>query len=125
MSKEDKVKLNSIESNANNYKHPSTHNASMIVQDKNNRFVTDIEKANWDSKANSIDVYTKAELDKILENLPSNSESVMSFTKDITNTQWVKENNLYKVKIKHNLSTKNVLVSVIDKDSGESILSTF
>ena len=76
MSKEDKVKLNSIESNANNYKHPSTHNASMIVQDKNNRFVTDIEKANWDSKANSIDVYTKAELDKILENLLSNNVDI-------------------------------------------------
>lgn len=90
MSKEDKVKLNSI-----------------------------------DSKANSIDVYTKAELDKILEELPSNSESVMSFTKDITNAQWVKEDNLYKVKIKHNLSANNVFVSVIDKDSGENTLSTF
>ena len=47
MSKADKSKLDNIEGGANNYVHPSTHSASMIVQDSNNRFVTDNEKSNW------------------------------------------------------------------------------
>lgn len=33
------------------YTHPSTHPASIIVQDASNRFVTDTEKSNWNSKA--------------------------------------------------------------------------
>ena len=41
MSKEDKAKLDGI----TNYTHPSTHAASMITQDANNRFVTDTEKS--------------------------------------------------------------------------------
>lgn len=49
MSAEDKYKLDGIEMNANNYKHPDTHKPDIIVQDKDNRFVTDLEKATWNS----------------------------------------------------------------------------
>ena len=49
MSAEDKYKLDGIEYNANNYKHPDTHKADIIVQDENHRFVTDLEKATWNS----------------------------------------------------------------------------
>lgn len=34
-----------------NYTHPSTHPASIIVQDSSNRFVSDTEKSTWNAKA--------------------------------------------------------------------------
>ena len=46
----EKSKLAGIEEGANNYAHPSTHPASMITQDSTHRFVTDTEKADWNSK---------------------------------------------------------------------------
>lgn len=51
MSFTDKVKMDSIKFGANNYIHPTTHPASIIEQDSNNRFVTDEEKVAWNSKA--------------------------------------------------------------------------
>lgn len=41
-------------SNFNNYIHPANHIASIITQDVSNRFVTDIEKATWNSKEPAI-----------------------------------------------------------------------
>lgn len=49
----DKNKLLSIEENANRYIHPLNHNASIIIENKNKRFVTDSEKSIWNSKSNS------------------------------------------------------------------------
>lgn len=51
MSSSDKSKLNGVAAGANNYAHPSSHPASVIIQDANNRFVTDLEKATWSGKA--------------------------------------------------------------------------
>lgn len=56
----DKKKLDGIAAGANNYVHPSTHPASMISQDANNRFVTDAEKANWNSKETTTGAQSKA-----------------------------------------------------------------
>ena len=50
MSAADKTKLNGIATGANNYTHPSTHPASMIVQDSTHRFVSDNEISDWDNK---------------------------------------------------------------------------
>lgn len=44
------TKLNEIEDNANNYSHPSTHDASMITESTTKRFVSDTEKASWNAK---------------------------------------------------------------------------
>lgn len=49
----DRTKLDGIEAGANNYVHPSSHPASIITQDASNRFVTDTEKAAWNSKGSS------------------------------------------------------------------------
>ena len=49
-SKEDKVKLDGIQVNANNYSHPTSHPASMIVVDSTRNFVTDSEKTTWNAK---------------------------------------------------------------------------
>ena len=45
------TKLNGIATNANNYSHPSTHDASMITESATKRFVSDTEKNSWNSKA--------------------------------------------------------------------------
>ncbi|WP_341323349.1 hypothetical protein NSQ62_07715 [Solibacillus sp. FSL H8-0523] len=50
MSSADKTKLNGVATNANNYTHPANHPASIIIQDADNRFVTDMEKATWNEK---------------------------------------------------------------------------
>ncbi|REE57502.1 parallel beta-helix repeat protein [Paenibacillus taihuensis] len=49
MSAADKSKLDGVAPGANNYVHPATHPATMIVEDSTHRFVTDAEKANWNS----------------------------------------------------------------------------
>lgn len=43
-------RLANMEDNANNYVHPSTHKASMIVEDSTHRFITDLERVNWNNK---------------------------------------------------------------------------
>lgn len=56
----DKVKLNGIATGANNYAHPATHPPSIIVQDANNRFTTDVEKTAWNAKASTAIATTAA-----------------------------------------------------------------
>ncbi|HLT41950.1 MAG TPA: hypothetical protein VKZ95_04530 [Sphingobacteriaceae bacterium] len=48
----EKTKLASVEEDANHYVHPSTHPATMIVEDSEHRFVSDDEKAGWEQIAN-------------------------------------------------------------------------
>lgn len=47
---EEKSKLSEVEPKANNYVHPNTHAATIIVTDPNNRFVSDSEKSTWNAK---------------------------------------------------------------------------
>lgn len=54
MSRYDKIKLNTIEVNANYYLHPEFHPPTIIKQDPNNRFVTDDQIATWNSKAKGV-----------------------------------------------------------------------
>ncbi|MFR0781327.1 MAG: hypothetical protein ACLSH8_17240, partial [Zhenhengia sp.] len=49
----EKTKLAGIAENANNYAHPSTHDASMITELSTKRFVSDTEKATWNGKAST------------------------------------------------------------------------
>ena len=58
MSKADKAKLDSISSGANAYVHPSTHPATMIVEDSTHKFVTDAQIAAWNAKVNTSGTYT-------------------------------------------------------------------
>ena len=51
MAKEDKVKLDAIEAEANKYVHPDSHPASMITEDTDHKFVTETQIASWDAKA--------------------------------------------------------------------------
>lgn len=73
MSNLDKRKLNFIEDNANNYTHPSTHDASIIVEDSNRRFVSDDEKQNWNGKETIQGSQEK--VDTAIENLKTYTDS--------------------------------------------------
>ena len=52
---EEKTKLSGIAENANNYTHPDSHEAIMITEDENHRFVSDTEKAAWNNKVDKAD----------------------------------------------------------------------
>ena len=47
---EEKTKLAGIADNANYYAHPDKHDAEIITEDENHRFVTDAEKKEWNAK---------------------------------------------------------------------------
>lgn len=64
MSAEDKSKLDTIETGANNYTHPEKHEAAIIIEDETHRFVTDEEKSTWNTKATT--EYVKTSDDKVL-----------------------------------------------------------
>lgn len=53
-SNDEKTKLGGL----SNYSHPASHSPSIILQDANNRFVTDTEKTNWNNKASTTPVTT-------------------------------------------------------------------
>lgn len=57
---EEKSKLRGL--NAENYKHPESHPASMITETDDRKWVSPKNIFYWDSKANSEDVYTKDEV---------------------------------------------------------------
>lgn len=54
MSAADKAKLDGVAAQANKYEHPTTHPASMIVQDASHKFVSDVEKNTWNNKSDNI-----------------------------------------------------------------------
>lgn len=55
MSKDDKTKLDGIAENANNYVHPEKHLATEITEDATHKFVTDVEKSNWNGAKTKAD----------------------------------------------------------------------
>lgn len=71
-----KTKLDEIEENANNYKHPAKHVATMITQDATHRFVTDEEKNTWNGKSNFDGNYNN------LSNRPSIPTKISELTND-------------------------------------------
>lgn len=75
MTKEDKTKLDGIAPNANNYTHPSSHSPSIITQDENYRFVTDVQIANWTGK---VDQSQLEATNRNIETVNTNIESVTS-----------------------------------------------
>lgn len=69
MSKQDKMKLDTVEENANYYTHPENHDPSIISQDENNRFVTDQQIKSWDNKVEKD--YLEKTTNEILTNAKS------------------------------------------------------
>lgn len=71
MSATDKAKLDGIQDGANNYQHPESHPATMIIEDGTHRFITDTERTNWNDAKSKADAHQLAlenmTLDKVNE----------------------------------------------------------
>lgn len=111
MSKNDKAKLDGIDANANNYAHPITHSASMIVEDSSHRFMTDTERNNLNdcnSKKHTHD--NKSIIDKITQALLDNWNSAFSHVSDTVKHITSNERNLW-----------NTVSNKVDKVSGKQL----
>ena len=75
MSAADKVKLDGIEANANNYTLPATLPASMITTTADKQFISNTEKTSYADK------YTKAEVDQKLTNIASGNVNLSTYTR--------------------------------------------
>ena len=49
-----KIKLDTVQTGANNYSHPASHPASIITETEDKRFVSDAEKLTWNSKQDAL-----------------------------------------------------------------------
>lgn len=79
----EKQKLAGIEIGANKYVHPTTHSANIIVENEDKRFVSDIEKVNWnDSNSKKHTHSNKSILDKITQILIDNWNNAVEHIKD-------------------------------------------
>ncbi len=79
MNFEDKILLDSLEDYINNftpYIHPEFHEPSIILQNSNNRFVTDAEKIEWNSKWD----YDENDIKSIKVDNAVNADTVNGFT---------------------------------------------
>lgn len=74
MSMGDKSKLDGIANNANNYVHPATHPASMIVQDSTRRMVSDLKISSWDTHLNRVDNPHNVTSEQINRTTPKNAD---------------------------------------------------
>ena len=86
------------------------------------------KKANSDDVYTKNEVYTKKEIDLKMDNIETVTRSSgisPSCVKIVTPGEWIEEDGVYFVNLKHNLLASRVLVSMIDLDTGESILPTF
>lgn len=77
-------RLANMEDNANNYVHPSTHNASIIKEDSTHRFITDLERVNWNNKVESSQLHEHSNKD-VLDGI--SSEKVTKWDKAEENVQ--------------------------------------
>lgn len=69
-----KTKLNSIEMNANNYIHPATHEASMIITDEDHQFVTQAQ----------IDSFSNVNLDEVDNKIAQGDLDTLDASKEYT-----------------------------------------
>ncbi len=111
MSKNDKCKLDGIDVNANNYVHPSTHLASIIIEDSSHRFMTDTERNNLNDCNNKKHTHdNKSIIDKITQALLDNWNSAFSHVSDAVKHITSNERNLW-----------NTVSNKVDKVSGKQL----
>ena len=65
------------------YTHPSSHNASMIIQDSNNRFVTDAQINTWNSKATTS--YVDSKISELVSTAPETLDTLAELSKALGN----------------------------------------
>lgn len=79
MTDSERSKLAGIEAGANKYVHPESHPATMIVEDTNHRFVSDLEKNVWNSRA------TTSYVDQKIAELVNSAPSTLDTLKELSN----------------------------------------
>lgn len=110
MSKSDKSKLDGVANNANNYTHPSTHPATMIVEDTTHRFTTDTEKSSWNDANSKKHTHSNwSILENITQNLLDSWSDAYTHVSDtvrhITSTERTNWNTAYTNNHTHNNKT--------------------
>ena len=80
-------RLANMEDNANNYVHPSTHKASMIVEDNTHRFITDLERVNWNNKVDSNQLHEHSNKD-ILDGITSDKVAKWDKAEENIQSDW-------------------------------------
>lgn len=109
----EKSKLAGIAASANNYVHPSTHAATIIVEDSTHRFATDTEKANWnDANSKKHTHSNKSIIDAITQTLIDTWNSAYSHISDVVKHITDEERTLW-----------NTVSNKVDKETGK-VLST-
>lgn len=139
-------KLNGIAAGANAYTHPSSHPASMIVQDANNRFTTDTEKSTWNGKASTaiatssanglMSSSDKSKLDGVAANANNYTHPNDSNTRHVTDsekTNWNRKTDKYaanvgngtatEITVTHNLNTADVTVAIREPATGQLVIT--
>lgn len=81
-----KAKLKGIDAGANKYTHPDTHPASVIEEDADHRFVSDVKRKEWDA----IYVQAVAYADRLIANLVNGAPETLDTLGEIANA--MKEN---------------------------------
>lgn len=71
-----KDKLERVEDGANNYMHPATHPAGMIVPDSSHRFVSDAEKTEWNALHEQLVAYTNQKIADLINGAPSTLDTL-------------------------------------------------
>ena len=105
----EKNKLAGIAEGANNYKHPSSHPATMITEDSTHRFVTDAEKTAWNEKNVFIATYdttTNAEMEAAL---------------DAGKIVFVNINNKFFIPLMYRFGSKHIFVQLKPRDNGSTV----
>ena len=80
-------RLANMEDNANNYVHPSTHKASMIVEDNTHRFITDLERVNWNNKVDSNQLHEHSNKD-VLDGITSDKVANWDKAEENVQSDW-------------------------------------
>ncbi|MBU5311468.1 hypothetical protein KQI38_05460 [Tissierella carlieri] len=129
----EKSKLAGIAENANNYVHPSTHPASMIIESSTKRFITDTERSNWnDANSKKHEHSNKTVIDKITQALLDAWDSAVTHISDtikhITSTERAKwntvDNKADKTYVDNTFATKQDLGNAGYGDMLKSVYDT-
>jgi len=72
----EKEKLSGIDEGANNYTHPETHPASMIVQDSTRRFVSDAKQREWDAVYAQAVAYVNLQIAALTDGAPEDMNTL-------------------------------------------------
>lgn len=105
----DKSKLDGIATGANNYVHPTSHPASIIVEDSTHRFVTDAEKNVWSEK------------DVFIATYGATSSIEIANARDNGKVVYVKQDNYYFPMTYSHESSVHRFVGFIDSRNGKNI----